>query len=437
MISLVIPVYNYTHGIAKTQERLKQWARNRPDVLEIIFVDDGSTDGTADALRSLESPMRSIRLDSNKGKGAAVRAGMLDAKGDHVFFTDVDLPYDLLAIDRALEAFASGADIVLGSRHAEGSSFKVQRSFKRRAASFIFTLLTNLILIKPVSDTQCGFKGFRKGIVPTLFDPLTSFGYVFDVELIYRSQKNNYHIIPIPLELVEESTSSIHLMRDGITMTLGLLRLYIKTRSPLFTRHDAFLAIGIGIIIAFLALPLLINLDVFPEHGRVLFLAALFLGVPLSLTIGAYGLTLLPIPPQSASQLSRYATVGFFNASLNAAIFNSLMYFTGITQGFMVTIFALVTFAIVITQAFFWSVFWTFRSVPAQNRVRQYMLFLAVSGTTALVNIGIIHFLVNVIGAPAGISPQLWANLALLFTIVTAVLGNFFGYKFLVFTTRP
>jgi dolichyl-phosphate beta-glucosyltransferase len=437
MISLVIPVYNYAHGIAETQKRLKQWIQSRSDVLEIIFVDDGSADGTADALRSLEAPMRSIRLDTNHGKGAAVRAGMLASKGDYVFFTDVDLPYELSAIDRALEAFKNGANVVLGSRYAAGSSFKVQRSFKRRIASFVFTFLTNLILIKRVADTQCGLKAFRKGIINPLFEPLKSFGYVFDVELIYHSQRNEYRIATIPLELVEESTSSVHLMRDGISMTLGLVRLYVKTRSPLFTRHDAVLALGIGITIAFLALPLIVNLGFFPEHGRGLFLAVLFIAVPSSLMLGAYGLTLLPIPPQSASQLSRYATVGFFNASLNAAIFNSLMYVTGISSGFMVTVFAVITFAIIITQAFFWSVFWTFRSVPPQNRIRQYLLFLAVSSTTALVNIGIIHVLVNVIGAPAGISPQLWANLALLFTIVTAVLGNFFGYKFLVFTARP
>jgi putative flippase GtrA len=149
--------------------------------------------------------------------------------------------------------------------------------------------------------------------------------------------------------------------------------------------------------------------------------------------LGALGLSLLPLHKHSAAEFSRYAVVGAYNTALNAAIFNSLIYLSGISQGPLVTVFALITFAIVITQAFFWNIFWTFHNKPAQDRKKQYLRFFSVTSTTALVNLGIIQIFVNVIGAPTGITPALWANVALLVTIVTAVIGNFFGYKFFVF----
>ena len=125
--------------------------------------------------------------------------------------------------------------------------------------------------------------------------------------------------------------------------------------------------------------------------------------------------------------------MGAFNTALNAAIFNSLLLISGVSQGPLVTFFALITFAVVISQSFFWNVFWTFDRAAPQDRRRQYARFFTITSATALVNLGIIHILINIVGAPAGMPPAIWANVALLFTIVTAIIGNFLGYKFLVF----
>src|SRR4051812_18468794 len=125
MISLVIPVYNYAEKLPETLEVLRLWLKGRADVREILFVNDGSTDGTSDILSKLEMPMHSISLSKNRGKGTAVRAGMLAAEGEHVFFTDIDMPFELSAIDLALKKFAEGADVVTGSRNLSESSSKV------------------------------------------------------------------------------------------------------------------------------------------------------------------------------------------------------------------------------------------------------------------------------------------------------------------------
>ncbi|MBI5469891.1 GtrA family protein [Candidatus Kaiserbacteria bacterium] len=137
---------------------------------------------------------------------------------------------------------------------------------------------------------------------------------------------------------------------------------------------------------------------------------------------------------EALSQFMRYTIVGAFNFLVNAALFNLFLFSSGITEGPSVTLFAIVTFAIVATQSFFLNMYWTFHDAPQQERTRQYMRFIAITGTTALVNVSIIHFLVTIVGAPANISPTLWANIALLCTIVISVLGNFVGYKLFVFS---
>ena len=213
---------------------------------------------------------------------------------------------------------------------------------------------------------------------------------------------------------------------------------HIRARAGGVSRRDHIFIVGIGSAVAFLLLPLLKNLGVISQLQQIgvpflLVLLFLIITTPLGLLILSYTLLMLPLHHHSASEFSRYAVVGVFNTALNIFIFNSLILISGISQGPLVTVFAIITFAIVISQAFFWNALWTFHHVPVQNRVRLYSRFLMVTTITACVNITIIHVVVNVIGAPKGFPPALWANVALLFTIVTAIGGNFLGYKFLVF----
>jgi len=142
----------------------------------------------------------------------------------------------------------------------------------------------------------------------------------------------------------------------------------------------------------------------------------------------------MPVISEPARQFLRYCVVGAFNFLLNAAIFNGFLYASGITRGPWVPAFAFITFAIVTTQSFFTNMLWTFRGTPAQDRRRQYVRFFLVAGASAIVSVALIDFLVNELGSPAGISPTLWANIALLATVAVSVAGNFFGFKFFVFT---
>lgn len=130
----------------------------------------------------------------------------------------------------------------------------------------------------------------------------------------------------------------------------------------------------------------------------------------------------------------RYGLVGMLNMFLSFAIFNFFLWISGITRGIEVTIFSMITFAIVVTHSFFWNKFLVFKSQGAGHQ--EYVKFFVVSTTTALVNVGVISLLVNGIGAPSGIDPLLWANIAVLITIPISVLGNFTGYALLVFREK-
>jgi len=213
---------------------------------------------------------------------------------------------------------------------------------------------------------------------------------------------------------------------------------YARKRAKTISRKEAYFIAVMGIIIALLGLPILQNLGIpslLSAHDLSYFwCAVIFVAVaPLGLLALAYVLALLPFHHESAAQLSRYAVIGCFNVALNASIFNLLILMSGISTGVIVTVFAVITFIVVVTQSFFWSAFWTFKDSPAQNRKRQYLNFFGVSGVVAAINIAVIYVMTSVIGAPAGISGPLWANIALLCTIFIALIGNFLGYKFLVF----
>lgn len=213
---------------------------------------------------------------------------------------------------------------------------------------------------------------------------------------------------------------------------------YARARAENISRHDSYFIAGMGVVIALLLLPLLHNLDAPSLLGRfgiayAWFAAAFVLLAPFGLLALAYMLAMLPFHHSSAAQLSRYAVIGCFNVALNASIFNLCILLTGISTGPIVTVFALITFVIVVTQSFFWSVYWTFRNTPLSDRQKQYVRFVGVSSAVATVNIGIIFVMTSVFGAPSGIPGPVWANIALLCTIFTALLGNFMGYKYFVF----
>jgi dolichyl-phosphate beta-glucosyltransferase len=213
-LSLILPAFNAAGFLERSLAVLEAQRRDWP-ASEVVLVDDGSADRTGELLdRRAADWLRCLRLSRNQGKGAAVRAGMLAARGRFRIFTDADLPYDLDGLPNMLAALDRGADLVIGARDLESSRFFVPRSRARRIASFLFTALVRR-LVGGVADTQCGLKGFRAPAAERLFGWARIDGFAFDVELLYLAHKLELAIERIPVLQVRNEPSTISPARSA------------------------------------------------------------------------------------------------------------------------------------------------------------------------------------------------------------------------------
>lgn len=228
-VSVVVPCFQGERGIAKSLRRLEDCLRARPELFaphEIIAVDDGSTDRTAEIIASELPEVRLLRHARNRGKGAAVRTGMLAARGEYLFFTDADVPYHLGALERMLEYLGPKEfHVCIGTRPKRGDPRARKASLARRIASEIFTQLVSRIVVTGVRDTQCGLKGFRADAARYLFSQSRVDNFAFDVEILYLAFKNDLDVKRVPVRLEMDDESSISLARHALPMLFETLRI--------------------------------------------------------------------------------------------------------------------------------------------------------------------------------------------------------------------
>lgn len=224
-LSLVIPAYNEKAIIADTVKTvMERLARIDPDY-ELVVVDDGSTDGMAALLRPLEGAhLRLEGYSPNRGKGAAVRVGMLAAEGDYVFCTDADLAYGLENIPSMLDKLEeTGCDLVIGSRRLNPEGYKDYPPL-RLLTSKCFGLLVRVLSGLPY-DTQCGIKGYTRAAAQTLFSQCSTDGFAFDFEVLLRARKAGLDIEQEGVSIVNHRDSKVNLLRDSARMFRDLLRI--------------------------------------------------------------------------------------------------------------------------------------------------------------------------------------------------------------------
>ena len=234
-MSVCIPMYNEISVIEDTARSLSEYMASEFDDYEIIFSDDGSRDGSADAVEALRLPnVRVVRLPVNQGKGAAVRQAMLNATGDYVLFTDADLAYGTQVIRKAADVFASNpnSDIVIGSRNLDKDGYKAY-TFARKLASKVYIEFLCIVGGFRLTDSQCGCKAFSAKAAKEIFSRCTVNGFSFDFEVLFWAENLGFQITEMPVRILNHRESKIRLVRDSIKMVKDILKIRSNIRKKM------------------------------------------------------------------------------------------------------------------------------------------------------------------------------------------------------------
>ena len=225
ILSVVVPAYQEGRRLPTTLERLASYLGRRfTDRFEVLVVDDGSTDGTHELTNEHPEAFRTIRLPRNQGKGAAVRAGVLASVGELVLITDADLaaPIEELA---KLEEHIETAPVIFGSRALRRDLIRQRQPFYREGLGRIFNRILQLLGVRGIRDTQCGFKLLRGDIARSLFAEMIVDGFAFDVELLLRARRRGLEVAEVPVVWNHVEDSRVHPVKDSLHMLFDVLRL--------------------------------------------------------------------------------------------------------------------------------------------------------------------------------------------------------------------
>ncbi|MBI4145214.1 glycosyltransferase family 2 protein [Candidatus Woesearchaeota archaeon] len=223
---MVIPAYNEEVRIGATLQHVRTFLKEQTWTSEIIVVDDGSKDKTAEIVNAFPE-VKLVRQLPNKGKGAAVRKGMLAASGALRLFSDADLSTPIEELPRFIEA-AKQADIVIASREIPEAVLAVPQSLPRRVLGRLFSFSVRAILWIPFIDTQCGFKLFTEKAAKTLFTLQRLDGFAFDVELLFLARKNGLRVKELPVTWTNVAGSKVR-WRDPFRMLGQVIKIRLNS----------------------------------------------------------------------------------------------------------------------------------------------------------------------------------------------------------------
>lgn len=245
--SIVIPAYNESDKIVPSLTQVLSFMKNFVESFEVIVVDDGSEDNTAKLVKEQAGEHREIKLIKNahKGKGPAVYAGVMAAKGDYIYMADADFSTPIEEIKKFYSWIEEqGYDIVIASREGVGSS-RINEPFYRHIMGRVFNFYVQKILLPGIKDSQCGFKLFKNKTAKDIFSrlhiygeeaPETEVGYMgaFDVEVLYLAKKLGYRIKELPTTWTYVKTSRLNPLRDSIKMSLDVFKIKLNDLRGLY-----------------------------------------------------------------------------------------------------------------------------------------------------------------------------------------------------------
>ena len=231
-LSVVIPAYEESDRIGHTLEEVRRQLAGVADRggLEVIVVDDGSTDDTSGRAAAAGAD-RVVTLPENRGKGAAVRAGMQAASGSTRVFLDADLAYSPDQVLAMLALTEAGWDVVVGSRKHTATATLVQAGRLRRLGSTAINVLSSVVLLGHYRDTQCGLKAFRAEAAESIFPVTRIDRFALDIEVLYLVERQRLSLCEVPVQVANSDRSTVHVVRDTVRLLRDLVRIRIFARN--------------------------------------------------------------------------------------------------------------------------------------------------------------------------------------------------------------
>jgi dolichyl-phosphate beta-glucosyltransferase len=224
-LSIVVPAYNEERRLPQTLPRIVEFLKAQDYPGEVIVVDDGSADTTASVVEgiALEAPMVKLIRNEHRGKGYAVKTGVMAAQGDHVFLCDADLSMPIEEVANFLPPALEEYDVAIGSREVEGAR-RYDEPGLRHLMGRVFNTLVRLLAVRGFQDTQAGFKCFTREAAREVFPYQTMDGWGFDVEILFIAQKRGYRIVEVPINWYYMTNSRVSPVGDSIRMFREILQ---------------------------------------------------------------------------------------------------------------------------------------------------------------------------------------------------------------------
>jgi len=228
LLTIIIPAYNEERRLPRSLEQIVAFIRAQPELMEVLVVENGSRDRTTEIAEGYAAKHPFIRvLHSEKGKGAAVKAGMMAGQGRYLFICDSDLSMPIAEVRKFLPPVRGNYDVAIGSREGPGAHRYGEPGY-RHLMGRVFNLIVRVLAIPGFQDTQCGFKSFRREVGREVFAEQTMPGWAFDVEALFIALRRGYKVIDVPIDWYFDADSRVDPVRDTIRMVRDVLRIRIN-----------------------------------------------------------------------------------------------------------------------------------------------------------------------------------------------------------------
>ena len=239
-LSIVVPAYNEETRLDGTLSSLTGFLQAQPWDWEIRVVDDGSADGTCAVVEAWArtAPRVVLQREPHRGKGGAVKAGLLAARADYRFICDADLSMPIAELPRFLPPQLPTFDVAIGTREGHGAR-RIGEPFSRHLAGRAFNYAVQQLTVPGIEDTQCGFKMFTAAAVEAIFPVVTVDGWAFDIEVLCIARRKGLRIVEVPIEWHYRPESKVSLVRDGVRMLREMLAIRARARRGEYDREAA------------------------------------------------------------------------------------------------------------------------------------------------------------------------------------------------------